>query len=504
MTSDHRISIAHRMNTTARGKQAQHCWVAMEFFILCGVSWVQAASPRPNIVFVLFDDMGWGQPQSYVAGSALRTPNFDRLAQQGMRFTDAHSAAACCTPTRYGVLTGRYPSRIGQFAVLTTFSKPIIPTNRLTVASLLKQHGYATACIGKWHLGLNWVAGRPGTEKEVPVGAKLTDGPNALGFDYFCGFTHGRNIGTVIEQDRVVANVPDVENQPLMIKKAVTWIEGRAKAREPFFLYFPMCPPHIPIEPAADFIGKSGAKDVVLNDPKYGDWLYQGDAMLGRILEALEKNHLAENTLVIATSDNGAAGRHYDPVREAKRSIYEGGHREPFVARWPGKVKPGSVNHHTICLNDFIATAAEIVGAKLPDDAGEDSVSLIPELLGTTAGGVREATIHQSSAGDLAIRQGPWKLIFLKDSRRELYNLQTDLSETKDVLSANADVAAKLAALMQSYIDRGRSTPGAAQKNDFEISINGGDAKGKPKKKGGKAEIERAHEMALAADPTFD
>ena len=428
---------------------------------------VHAATP--NIVFVLFDDMGWGQPQSYSPESALRTPNLDRLAQQGMRFTDAHSGAAVCTPTRYGLLTGRYPSRIGQFGVLTTFSQPIIPTNRMTVASLLKQHGYHTACIGKWHLGLNWVDGKPGTQSSVPIGARMTDGPNALGFDYFCGFTHARNIGTVIEQDTVVAHVQPVENQPLMIKKAVEWIDARAKSGEPFFLYFPMCPPHEPIVPAPEFAGKSGAQDLVRKDPKYGDWLYQGDAMLGQILEALERNKLSDNTLVIAASDNGAEHRAYAPLRESKRSIYEGGHRVPFVARWPGKVKPGSVNDHTICLNDLMATAAEIVGAKLPDNAGEDSASLVSELLGTGKTAAREATVHQSSRGDLAIRQGSWKLVFLKSGKRELYNLQTDLSETKDVLSANADVAAKLTALMQSYTDRGRSTPGAPQQNDVPL-----------------------------------
>ncbi|MEI7899492.1 MAG: arylsulfatase [bacterium] len=468
-----------------------------------------AAAPesvKPNIVFVLFDDLGWGQPQCYRPESALRTPNLDRLARQGMRFTDAHAAAAVCTPTRYGVLTGRYPSRIGQFGVLTTFSKPLIPSSRLTVASLLKQHGYATACIGKWHLGLNWADDKPGTETQVPVGAKLTDGPNALGFDFFCGYTHARNIGTVIEQNRVVAHVTAVENQPLMIRKAVAWIEERAKAGGPFFLYFPMCPPHEPIEPAADFIGKSGAQDLAGKNPKYGDWVYQGDAMLGILLEALEKNHLADNTLVIATGDNGAEHRAYEPLRESKRSIYEGGHREPFVVRWPGKVQPGTVNPHTVCLTDLMATAAEIVGAKLPDNAGEDSVSLVPEFLGTAAGGVREATLHQSSAGDLALRQGPWKLIFRTGGGRELYNLQSDLGETKDVLSVNAEVAAKLTALMQGYIDRGRSTAGAEQKNDFNLSLDGGKAKGKgkPNKKGKKAEAERAREMAFAADPAFD
>ena len=480
--------------------------------LLCPGGKAFAATPtaqqKPNIIFVLFDDMGYGQPQSYNPHSALRTPNLDRFATQGMRFTDAHTAAAVCTPTRYGVLTGRYPSRIGQFGVLTTFSKPIIPPARTTVASLLKQQGYTTACIGKWHLGMDWVAGKPGSEKEVPIGAKMTGGPNALGFDYFFGFTHARNIGSIVEQDHVVAHVAPVENQPLMAKKAVEWIDQR-KAGEPFFLYYPLGIPHEPVVPSEEFAGKSGAQDVVKKDPQYGDWLYEGDAFFGKILEALERNHLAENTLIIVTSDNGAEHRAYAPLRESKRSIYEGGHRVPFIARWPGKVKAGSVNEHTVCLNDLIATAAEITGAKLPANAGEDSVSLIPELLGTATSGTREATVHQSAGGDLALRQGPWKLIFQRDGSRELYNLQTDLSETKDVLAANAEVAAKMTTLMQGYIANGRSTAGVAQKNNFELSITG-ESKGKRKKQGqkaeasGKSETERKREMALAADASFD
>ena len=441
-----------------------------------------ASSEHPNIIFVLFDDLGYGQPQSYNPTSALRTPNLDKLATQGMRFTDAHTAAAVCTPTRYGVLTGRYPSRLGQFGVLTTFSKPIIPPTRISVASLLKLHGYTTACIGKWHLGMDWVEGKPGSEKEVPIGAKMTGGPNALGFDYFFGFTHARNIGTIVEQDHVLAHVQPVENQPMMAKKAVEWLDQR-KAGEPFFLYYPLGIPHEPIVPSDEFIGKSGAEDVVKKDPKYGDWLYEGDAFLGKILEALERNHLAENTLIIATSDNGAEHRAYAPLRESKRSIYEGGHRVPFIVRWPGKVKSGSVNDHTVCLNDLMATAAEITGAKIPDNAGEDSVSLLPELLGTSKDGTREATVHQSAAGDLAIRQGPWKMIFHKGGQRKLYNLQADLSETKDVLAANAEVAEKMTTLMQGYIDNGRSTAGPAQKNDFDLSISGeGEQPAKPKK----------------------
>lgn len=464
-----------------------------------------ADASKPNIVFVLFDDLGYGQPQCYNAQSALRTPNLDKFAAQGMRFTDAHTAAAVCTPTRYGVLTGRYPSRIGQFGVLTTFSKPIIPSHRTTVASLLKQQGYTTACIGKWHLGMDWVDGKPGTEKEVPLGAKMTGGPNALGFDYFYGFTHARNIGTIVEQDHVVAHVEPEENQPLMAKKVVEWIEQR-KAGEPFFLYYPLGIPHEPIVPSEEFAGKSGAQDVVRKDPKYGDWLYEGDAFLGKVLEALDRNHLADNTLIIATSDNGAEHRAYAPLRESKRSIYEGGHRVPFIARWPGKVKPGSVNDHTVCLNDLMATAAELTGAKIPDNAGEDSVSLLPELLGTSKDGTREATIHQSSSGDLAIRQGPWKMIFHKSGQRELFNMQTDLSETKDVFVSNPEIAQRMTTLMQGYIVNGRSTPGPAQKNDFDLSIGADNPKGNNRKKNktAKTDSERAREMALASDASFD
>ncbi len=443
--------------------------------LLAGSAVVRAAEGppalgKPNIIVVLFDDMGWGQPGCYNAKSALRTPHLDKLATQGMRMTDAHSASAVCTPTRYGLLTGRYPARIGQYGVLTTYSKPIIPPGRLTIAALLKQHGYATACIGKWHLGMDWVDGKPGSEKEVPLGARTNGGPNAVGFDYFYGFTHARNIGSIIEQDRVVAHVKETENQPLMISKAVEWI-GQRKPEEPFFLYFPMCPPHEPVAPSAHYQGKSGARDVVRNQPGYGDWVYQGDAMLGQLMKALEDHQLADNTILIATSDNGAEQRAYAPLRQAKRSIYEGGHRVPFVVRWPGKVKAGSTCDHTLCLSDIFATAGDIIDASLPPNAAEDSVSFLPALLDDGAPPAREATIHQSMAGDLAIRQGPWKLIFHKDGRRELFDVASDLSETKDVLAENSAVKNRLTALLQSYIDQGRSTPGKPQHNEARFSL---------------------------------
>ena len=441
---------------------------AWELAILAALGAAAAPKQSPNIIFVLFDDMGYGQPGCYREGTEFRTPNIDRLAQEGMRFTDAHAAASVCTPTRYGVMTGRYPSRIGQYGVLTTYSMPIIPRTRLTIASLLKQSGYDTACIGKWHLGMDW-GGKPGNEKSIRVGTKLRVGPNAAGFDYFYGFTHARNIGTLIEQDKVEANVTAVEVQPRLAKKVVGFLDNPARKERPFFLYLPLCPPHTPIVPARQFAGKSGTRG---KESTYGDWLYQGDSVLGQVLESLDRNKLADNTLIMVSSDNGAAGRPYAPLRGAKTSIYEGGHREPFVARWPGKIKPGSVCDDTICLNDLMATCAEIVGAKLPDNAGEDSVSILPDLLGTAKGPVREATIHQAPNRDLAIRQGPWKLIFLANGGRELYNLQTDLSETNNVAEATPEVVERLTVLMRRYITEGRSTTGAPQKNDASMSVD--------------------------------
>ena len=444
---------------------------------LAALQAADAPKPKPNIIFVLFDDLGYGQPKCYRGSSEFRTPNIDRIATEGMRFTDAHSAASVCTPTRYGLLTGRYPCRIGQYGVLTTYSPPIIPKTRLTVANLMKQNGYDTACIGKWHLGMDW-GGKPGNEKSIPVGTKLVASPNAAGFDYFFGFTHARNIGTVIEQDKVVANVGEVETQPLLAKKTVEFLDNPARKEKPFFLYLPICPPHTPIVPAPEFVGKSGVKG---KESEYGDWLYQGDGLLGQVLEALERQKLADHTLIMVSSDNGAAGRPYAPLRGAKTSIYEGGHREPFLARWPGKIKPGTVCDDTVCLNDLMATCADIVGVKLPDVAGEDSVSILPALLGNAKGPVREATIHQAPNRDLAIRQGPWKLIILNKGERELYNLQTDLSETKDIAEANPAVVERLTILMRRYIIEGRSTPGIPQKNDATFSLDK-PATGKKKK----------------------
>jgi arylsulfatase A len=448
--------------------------------LLLGPAGGLVSAEKPNIVFVLFDDLGYGEPTCYRSDSPFMTPNLDRLAKEGMRFTDAHSAASVCTPTRYGVLTGRYPSRIGQFGVLTTFSPPIIPASRLTVAGLLRQHGYHTGCVGKWHLGVTW-DGMPGTQNSVPVGTPFRDGPTAIGFDSFCGFTHARNIGTILEQEGVIANVKAVETQPLLAQKAVEYIDGRAAAGGPFFLYLPLCTPHSPHVPAPEFVGKGGATGGEAQ-VAYADWLTQGDWVLGQVLDALDRHKLAGNTLVIATSDNGAAGLVYPPLRDCKTSIYEGGHRVPYLARWPGVVPAGSTCGQTVCLNDLLATSAAIVGATLPDDAAEDSVSLLPLLKGDVSTPVREATLHQSPAGDLALRQGAWKLIFFNDGRRELYQLDDDLGETRNQAESQPEVVSRLTETARQLIANGRSTPGEARTNEFAISLDASPRPGRAKK----------------------
>ena len=431
------------------------------------------AVEKPNILFVLFDDMGYGEPTSYRSASLFKTPNIDRMAKEGIRFTDAHASAASCTPTRYGFLTGRYPHRIGQFGVLSTFSPPLIPETRLTVASYLKQNGYATACIGKWHLGMNWgrpkIKGKDKPQKELKVGEKMTGGPNAIGFDYFYGFTHARNIQTIIEQDTVVKEVKPIENQPLMIAKAIDFLKERSLNKEkPFFLYFPMCPPHKPVVPAPQYVGKGGK----VGKGSYSDWVYQGDDMLGQLLDTLESTGLADDTLVLVSADNGAAGRAYLPLRDNKGSIYEGGHREPFLARWPGRIKPGTTSDQIISITDIFATCASLLGKALPENAGEDSVSFLKCLYGQQKGPFREASVQQSGKKALAIRKGKWKLIVHGDNKRELFDLNADIGEKYNLIETNPEVATELALLLQSYLDKGRSTPGKAQPLEYKISLD--------------------------------
>ncbi len=482
-----------------------------------------AGASRPNIVYILADDLGYGDVHCLnPARGKIPTPNLDRLAAQGMQFTDAHSGSAVCTPTRYGILTGRYAwrSRL-QSGVLLGFDPPLINQGRLTVPGLLKQHGYQTACIGKWHLGLRFAArGSKTNDLTQPI----QEGPTTRGFDYYFGISASLDMPpfAFIENDRFT-ETPSVEKQwvrkgpaapgfeavdalPMLTRKAVEYVGGRAAEKKPFFLYLALTAPHTPIVPTRDWEGKSG-----LND--YGDFVMQTDWSVGQVLQALDKNRLAENTLVIFTSDNGCSPAanvqeleskgHYPSYvfRGYKADIWDGGHHIPFLARWPGQIQAGSVSDQLTCLTDLMATCADILGIKLPDDAGEDSVSILPALLGRGTGPLREAVVHHSINGSFALRQGKWKLELCPDSGGwsapkpgsaeakklpplQLYNLAEDVSERANTQKDHPEIVARLTKLLEKYVAEGRSTPGRPLSNDVPVNmwkskVPGPDEKGK-------------------------
>jgi len=483
--------------------------------ILAGV--LQAAgTPRPNIVFILADDLGYGDVACQNPNSKVPTPHMDRLAAQGIRFTDAHDPTAVCTPTRYGILTGRYCWRSSlKRGVLGGFSPPLIESGRLTVPALLKQHGYATACIGKWHLGMTWprkageAASNVEADDRIDFGLPIQDGPcERGGFDYYFGLSASLDMPpyVFIEDNRTVAlptarqekggfvragpKDPDFQFDqvlPRLTQKAVHYIADQAgkATRQPFFLYFALNAPHTPVVPA-DFVkGRSRAGD-------YGDFVAEVDWAIGEILKALDTHKLADETLVIMTSDNGperiayeraSQYRHYSmgELRGVKRDAWEGGHRVPYLARWPGRIQPGRVSDEIICQTDLMATVAAIVGAQLPKNAGEDSYNILPALLGEKRDKpIREATVHHSASGKFAIRQGNWVFIdaksgddnkepdWLKKERGyephafpgELYDLSTDRSERRNLYGEKPEIVLQLKALLEKYKANGRSTPG--------------------------------------------
>ena len=474
-----------------------------------GLHCMSGRAERPNIVYILADDMGFGDVSVFNTDGRINTPFMDKLATQGMRFTDAHSPSAVCTPTRYGILTGRFAWRTEmKSGVLWSWSKPLIEQDRMTVATLLKQKNYATAAIGKWHLGLGWQYHDDDSTK-VDFTKTISDGPTTLGFDYFFGITASLDIPpyVYIENDSVTAQ-PDrkTENKdwqgfwrlgdtgsdfdhenvlPKLTEKAVSFIENQNSAK-PFFLYFALPAPHTPILPTADFKGKS-------NTNLYGDFVQQTDWTVGQVMKALKKKGLEKNTIFIVTSDNGVSPRaNFDELKSVghnssgiyrghKADIYEGGHRVPFIVRWPARVRAGSVSDETINLADLFATSASVVGAAYGDDAGEDSYSILPLLLGRKDAIHREATVHHSINGSFAIRKGKWKLVMCpgsggwsspKPGREteglppfQLFDLQADPAETNSVYEANPKVVDDLRALLVQYIKEGRSTPGLPQQN---------------------------------------
>ena len=465
--------------------------------LVCGLCQpLRAGDARPNIVFILADDMGYGDPHCFNAQSKIPTPNIDRLASQGMRFTDAHAAGAVCVPSRYALLTGRYPFR--NHGVTNPANGALIEPGRATIATVLRERGYATGMIGKWHEGFD------GGDHFNSAGP-LRGGPIDHGFDTFFGQHASLDIPPYffIDQDHCVeiptANIaahssPDwspiqgafwrggkiapsfkhVDVLPTYTRKAVEYLEARGKAGtsgKPFFFYIAFTAPHTPWLPMEQFRGKSMGG-------LYGDFVAQVDDAVGQVLSAIDRAGLADNTLVIFTSDNGPVWYPEDvkkfghsaagPWRGMKGDIWEAGHRMPFIARWPGKIAAGSQCDQTICFTDMMATFASASGKPLAPSEGEDSYDLLPLMMGRKiTGSLREATVMESSQGVLAIRQGDWKLIphlgsggFTRPATvkpspggpiGQLYNLADDPGEMRNLYDREPQIVQRLKALLEKY-----------------------------------------------------
>ncbi len=480
------------------------------------LSAVATEGKKPNIVYIICDDLGYGDIQCLnPENGKIPTPHADKLASEGMTFTDAHSGSSVCTPTRYGIMTGRYSWRTRlQKGVVTGFAPCLIDKDRPTVAGFLKEQGYATAIVGKWHLDFQYLDSKTGeayTQKQhktPPVGAKIPDGPIHRGFDYYHGFHHARNMEAVIEDDKVIAHDPEVNMLPRLTKKSVEYIDSRSGKDEPFFLYVPLGSPHTPILPSPEWKGKSGIGD-------YGDFVMQTDNVVGEISAALEKNGFADNTLVIFTSDNGCSKAAGIPklaeqghivsahLRGSKADIWDGGHRIPFIVRWPGNVESGSTNDQLICLTDLFATVGEITGQEIPNLSTVDSVSFLPALFSKPIKSTRNGVIHHSFTGHFAYRQGPWKLILANGSggwsspneneakkkdwpKAQLYHMKNDVGETKNLYESKPEIAAKLLALLETDVTNGRSTTGPEASNDIpndQIKLWKSEGKSSPDKK---------------------
>lgn len=456
---------------------------------------VASAAKKPNVVYIICDDLGYGDVHCLAPStSKIPTPNADKLATEGMAFTDAHSGSSVCSPTRYGIMTGRYAWRTRlQRGVVTGFAPSLIDAERETVAGFLKEQGYDTAAIGKWHLDFEYLNPKTGARykqkehKTPPVGAKIPDGPIHRGFDYYHGFHHARNMKAVIENDRVIAHDDEINMLPRLTQKSVEYINSRASKEKPFFLYVPLGSPHTPILPSPDWQGKSKLG-------KYGDFVMQTDNVLGEISAALERHGMTENTLLIFTSDNGCSktagikelankghivSAH---LRGSKADIWDGGHRIPFIVKWPGKVQPGSTNDQLICLTDLFATLADLAGVPVPSGTCEDSVSFLPALHGNPIRSSREGVVHHSVSGHFAYRQNKWKLILARGSggwsspkenqvsddapKAQLYNLTKDPGERKNLYREEPELASRLLAQLKRDVTAGRSTDGPQARND--------------------------------------
>jgi arylsulfatase A len=508
----------------------------LTFALLLGLSSISTAeestvSPKkPNIIFILCDDLGYGDVHCLNPERCkIATPSLDRLAAQGMTLADAHTTSAVCTPSRYGILTGRYNWRSKlQKGVLNGYSEPLIAADRLTVAGLLKQNGYTTAALGKWHLGM-------GISKDVHE-LNVTDGPTTRGFDYFLGISASLDMApfVMIENNRLteaptatkkwVREGPagptfEAENVlPALTQKACEII---AKKQSPFFIYLALPSPHTPLVPSKEWQGESTLGP-------YGDYVMETDWAVGQVLAQLDKSGVADNTLVLLTSDNGCApyvgvgdeqlqqleakgfkstGEGLQRYKELeamghfssgifrghKADIWEGGHRVPFMVRWPGKIQAGATSGQLVSLVGFMATCADILQVKIPDNAAEDSVSLLPVLLGKATAPVQDAVVFHAIDGSFGIQQGNWKLELCSSSGGwgdpkpgskevqalppvQLYDLSKDIGEQINESANHPEIVERLTKLLEKYVADGRSTPGPTLHNDVTVDIRKKDA----------------------------
>lgn len=483
--------------------------VALVIFFLSSLFSISAAGIKPNVIFILADDLGYGEIEALNPDrSKIPTPNLNQLAADGCIFTDAHSSSSVCSPTRYSLLTGRYNWRTRlQAGVLTGDDDPLIATGRLTLGNLFQQQGYSTAIFGKWHLNYKYElpeelrdAPKPKKTKTrypapFPVGTRVIDGPLTRGFDTFYGFHHSRTMSSFVRDDKIVEEVDIVDVLPSLTDRVVQYIEGQAEGNpsKPFFLYFAMSSPHTPIVPADAWKGKGKIG-------KYADFVAQTDGSVGQVIHALESHGLAENTIVIFSSDNGtskAAGipkmesqGHFPSadLRGSKSDLWDGGHRVPFIVRWPGRLKGGTTCDQLICLSDMMATFAEMFGFDLNDETAEDSTSFLPALYGRKIPDVRTTIVHHSVRGKFSIRQGDWKLLLTPGSggwsspqdqaavkqglpEAQLYNLQAEVGEQTNLVEKYPKKMAALIGLLEEIVANGRSTPGETQANDVEVDI---------------------------------
>lgn len=472
------------------------------------------ASEFPNVVIIYADDMGFGDLAVQNEDSKIPTPNLDRLAAEGMRFTDAHSSSGICTPSRYALLTGRYHWRKFH-SIVSSWGDSVFAEERLTLPEMLKQRGYRTACIGKWHLGFDWSAIRKPGAKPKKEGRRVVwtaddfdwskpipNGPLAHGFDeYFGDDVPNFPPYAWIENDRIVDPpttpykpnpIPPEGNpegrpgpmvqgwkqdavMPTLTERACQWIEQQKDSQQPFFLYWPWTSPHAPIVPVRSWQGKT-------KGGPYGDFVAQSDHHAGQLLDALDKHGFRDNTIVIFTSDNGPEKYAFErvrqrdhnssgPLRGLKRDIWEGGHRVPMLVRWPGVIQPQSVTGELISQIDIMATLAEVIQFELPQDAAEDSHSQLALWKGGKS--ARHSIVHNTKANHYAVRQGNWVLIdapsgsvsgvpewfrerkgYPKNkSKTALYDLSIDIGQMNNL----ADQEAARVKQLQALLERTRS-----------------------------------------------